>query len=345
MVNEHFIILQSNRGGRKLDQSCLLTIVVPVYNEEIVLETLRERLVKVMDDLPTRCEAVLVNDGSTDRSLEILRAFVDADARFRAVDLARNFGHQYAVSAGLYIARGDVVAILDADLQDPPELIKPMLERWADGIDVIYGQRRSRKGETRFKLWAAHLYYWILSKMADVEIPRNAGDFRVIDRNVVDTINAMPENQRFLRGMFAWVGFRQEAFPYERDARLAGETKYPLMKMIRLSLDGIISFSMKPLRLLFYFGMIVTLLAFSSGAYLLLLRLFSPESFPPAVAGLFVTMLFMFGLNFIFLGIVGEYIGRSYINLQRRPVVIVRDVLERTGDEKTKSAGKRMGEL
>ncbi|MCZ6774475.1 MAG: glycosyltransferase family 2 protein [Proteobacteria bacterium] len=345
MVNEHFIILKSNRGGRKLDRSCLLTIVVPVYNEEAVLETLRERLVKVMDDLPTRCEAVLVNDGSTDRSLEILSAFVDADARFRAVDLARNFGHQYAVSAGLYIARGDVVAILDADLQDPPELIKPMLDRWADGIDVIFGQRRSRKGETRFKLWAARLYYWILSKIADVEIPKNVGDFRVIDRNVVDTVNAMPENHRFLRGMFAWIGFRQEAFPYERDARLTGETKYPLMKMIRLSLDGIVSFSMKPLRLLFYFGMIVTALAFAGGAYLMLLRLISPESFPPGVAGLFVTMLFMFGLNFIFLGIVGEYIGRSYINLQRRPVVIVRDVLELTGDEKTKSAGKRMGEL
>ena len=327
--NEHCIFLASGARERRLARTTLLSIVVPVYNEEAVLSSLFSRLAELMAGLPTACEVVLVNDGSTDGSLEIMRGHVNRDARYRVVDLSRNFGHQNAASAGLQVARGEVIAIIDADLQDPPEAIGAMIKRWADGVDVVYGQRRSRAGESKLKLWSAHLYYAVLAKIANVDIPRDAGDFRVIDRQVADAINTLPEQHRFLRGMYAWVGFRQEAFLYDRAPRAAGETKYPLGKMIRLSLDGILSFSMNPLRLLFYFGVFVTTSAFLSGIYLLAHRILYPDALQPGLAGLFVAVLFLFGVNFLFLGIIGEYIGRTYSNGQGRPYVIVREVIER----------------
>jgi dolichol-phosphate mannosyltransferase len=325
---DHCIVLTSKKGERRLAKSTLLSIVVAVYNEEAVLEALITRLSNLMSELPTACEVVLVNDGSTDGSLGIMRELVKTDARYRVADLSRNFGHQNAVSAGLQLARGDVIAMIDADLQDPPEAIGEMIKRWADGVDVVYGQRRSRAGESRLKLWTAHLYYALLARIANVDIPRNAGDFRVIDRQVAEAVNRLPERHRFLRGMYAWVGFRQEAFLYDRAPRAAGETKYPLGKMIRLSLDGILSFSMNPLRLLFYFGVVVTSGAFLSGIYLLAHRILYPDALQPGLAGLFVAVLFLFGVNFLFLGIIGEYLGRAYSNSQGRPYVIVRNVIE-----------------
>lgn len=322
----NFTAVERIAKKRTLDKATLFSILIPVYNERETLPQLFERLVALAATLPVSVEVVLVNDGSRDHSLAQMIAFAQTDNRFRIVDLSRNFGHQLAVSAGLSVVRGNVIAILDADLQDPPEILIDMLHRWAAGIDIVYGQRRTRKGETWFKRTTATLYYRLLSNLANVEIPRDAGDFRVVDRRAVDVINAMPERHRFLRGMFAWVGFSQEAFPYDRDPRFAGETKYSFRSMIRLSLDGILSFSVKPLRWVVILGLSTTLVAFLSLAYLLILRLLWPATFSPGLVGMFITMLFMFGINFICLGVIGEYLGRSYVNVQGRPSFIVRSI-------------------
>lgn len=313
---------------RALDRSTLLTIAIPVFDEEESLPFLFERIRKVADSLPVSVEFVLVNDSSRDGSLSIMQEFVRRDSRFRVIDLSRNFGHQSAVSAALALARGNVVAILDADLQDPPEILGGMLERWADGVDIVYGQRRNRARESWFKLWSAWLFYRVLSWFANVEIPPDTGDFRLADRAVVDVINKMPEQHRFLRGMFAWVGFRQEPYLYDRDARVAGATKYPLVRMLRLSADGILSFSVKPLRAIMLSGLVMTAVAFIGGLYLLIVRLTGSADFPPGVAGLFVALLLMFGVNFISLGIIGEYLGRTFANQQGRPTYIVKQVYE-----------------
>lgn len=313
---------------RTLDSSTLFSIIIPVFDEEETLHLLFERMSKAADSLPVRVDIVLVNDGSRDRSLELMRGFVERDARYRVVNLSRNFGHQNAVSAALSVVKGDVVAIMDADLQDPPEVLEDMLNRWADGVDVVYGQRRVRAEQGRFKLASAWLFYRVLSIFANIEIPKDTGDFRVIDRAVVDEINRMPERQRFLRGMFAWVGFRQESFLYDREARVAGVTKYPLRRMLKLSVDGILSFSITPLRFIIFLGFAMTLLSFLSGVYLILVRIFYSAAFAPGIAGLFVAMLFMFGINFICLGIIGEYIGRNFINSQGRPSFIIQRIYE-----------------
>ena len=318
---------------RRLDENCLLSIVAPVYNEEAVLHALGERLKKVMDLFPTSCEVILVNDGSRDGSIGILKELAETDERFRVVDLARNFGHQLAVSAGLFVARGDAVAIIDADLQDPPELIESMLERWADGVDVVYGRRSARHGETRFKILTSKLFYRTLERLTDINIPNDAGDFRLVDRSVVDIINKMPERHRFLRGMFSWIGFRQEALDYERHARFAGETKYPLLKMISFSLDGVLSFSMSPLRFVTWLGLFVTVFSFLAGLYILTLKLISPEAFSPGLGGMFVAILFLFGVNFLVLGIIGEYVGRTFVNIQGRPAYIIREIYEKSNKE------------
>jgi glycosyltransferase involved in cell wall biosynthesis len=320
---------------RTLDRQVLLSILIPVYNEAESLPHLFTRLTALAAALPVSIEFVLVNDGSRDASLPLMVGFSMNDARFRIVDLSRNFGHQLAVSAGLSVVRGDVVAILDADLQDPPEVLVPMLQRWAAGVDIVYGQRRSRKGETRFKRAAATAYYRLLSRLANVEIPKDSGDFRIADRRVVDVINSMPERHRFLRGMFAWVGFSQEAYIYDRDPRLAGKTKYSIKKMVLLSLDGILSFSVKPLRWMVVLGLLTTMLAFLSGVYLLAVRLMTPNAFSPGFAGMFIVMLFMFGVNFICLGVIGEYLGRSFVNVQGRPPYIIRSVFEAMGQQES----------
>lgn len=323
---------------RVLENGTLFSIVVPVYNEEETLELLYQRLIKAANSLPVSTEFILVNDGSKDRSLEIMCGFIDRDPRFRIVDLSRNFGHQNAVSAALSVARGEAVAILDADLQDPPELLGKMLERWAQGVDVIYGVRRSRAKENMFKLVTARLFYRILSHMAEVDIPRNAGDFRVMDKRVVDVINSMPERNRFLRGMVAWVGFRQEPFPYDRAPRAAGSTKYPFARMLSFSIDGLLSFSMTPLRWMMYLGLLMTVLGFIGAGYMLLVRLLSPEAVAPGIAGLYVAVLFMFGVNFICLGIIGEYVGRCFTNVQGRPPFIIKEIHE--GEPRVSVVGK-----
>lgn len=313
---------------RRLDSTTLFSIIVPVYNEQECLERLFERLTQVADSLPVRTEIVLVNDGSRDTSFALMRRMVDRDARFRVVDLSRNFGHQFALSAGYHAASGDVVGVIDADLQDPPEMFGEMLMRWKDGADVVYGVRTERLGETAFKRSTAKLFYRLLFGLSDVEIPRNTGDFRVIDRCVIDVINAMPERHRYLRGMIAWAGFRQEAFPYRRQERLAGTTKYRFWSMVKLSLDALSSFSTKPLQLMILFGTLAACLGFIVAAYYAVFRLLAPDALAPGFSALFVAMLTLFGINFLFLGILANYVARSYVNLQGRPMFIIHEIYE-----------------
>ncbi len=311
----------------------LVSVVVPCYNEEPVIRETHKRLVHTLEQLePDRFEIVYVNDGSRDSTLEILEELQSLDMRVRVLSFSRNFGHQIAVTAGLDHALGDAVVLIDADLQDPPAVILEMVERWRDGYHVVYGMRTDRPGETKFKLWTAKLFYRLLNKLSDVDIPLDVGDFRLMDRRVVDVMRAMPERDRYLRGMVSWVGFRQVAVMYRREARFAGESKYPLFKMLRFATDGIISFSNVPLRLAVWAGMFAIFLAFGGIIYALVLRLyFSETHWVRGWTSTFVAILFLGGTQLIFLGFIGEYIGRIYGEVKRRPLYVLQ---ERLGFEK-----------
>lgn len=307
----------------------LVSVVVPCYNEEPVIRETHKRLVAVLEQLrPDAFELIYVNDGSRDRTLELLEELQAADARVRVLSFSRNFGHQIAVTAGLDHAEGDAVVLIDADLQDPPAVILEMVERWRDGYHVVYGMRTDRPGETRFKLWTAKLFYRLLNKLSDVEIPLDVGDFRLMDRRVVEVMRAMPERDRYLRGMVSWVGFRQIAVMYRREPRFAGESKYPLFKMLRFATDGIISFSNVPLRLAVWAGVFAIFLAFGGIIYALVLRLyFSETHWVRGWTSTFVAILFLGGTQLIFLGFIGEYIGRIYGEVKRRPLYILQERL------------------
>lgn len=240
------------------------------------------------------------------------------------VSLSRNFGHQRAVSAGLENSAGDAVVVIDADLQDPPEVILEMVDRWRDGVQVVYGVRSTRAGETAFKLWSAKTFYRLINRLSDVDIPLNTGDFRLMDRAVVDVVRSMPERDRFVRGMVAWVGFRQEPVYYERAARLAGETKYSLRKMVRLAGDGVVSFSIAPLRLAILIGTSASALALLGIVYALVLRLYT-ETWVTGWTLLFIAILFLGGVQLMFLGVLGEYLGRIYGEVKRRPLYLVKE--------------------
>lgn len=318
----------------------LVSVVVPCYNEEPVIRETHKRLVSVLEQLkPDAFELIYVNDGSRDRTLELLEELQAADERVRVLSFSRNFGHQIAVTAGLDNAQGDAVVLIDADLQDPPAVILEMVERWRDGYHVVYGMRTDRPGETRFKLWTAKLFYRLLNKLSDVEIPLDVGDFRLMDRRVVDVMRAMPERDRYLRGMVSWVGFRQIAVMYRREPRFAGESKYPLFKMLRFATDGIISFSNVPLRLAVWAGVFAIFLAFGGIIYALILRLyFSETHWVRGWTSTFVAILFLGGTQLIFLGFIGEYIGRIYGEVKRRPLYILQERLgfEKEADEVVK---------
>lgn len=315
----------------------LISVVVPCYNEEPVIRETHKRLVEVLLQLePDRFEILYVNDGSRDRTLELLEELQALDARVRVLSFSRNFGHQIAVSAGLDHARGEAVVLIDADLQDPPAVILEMVERWRDGYHVVYGMRTDRPGETRFKLWTAKLFYRLLNRLSDVDIPLDVGDFRLMDRRVVDVMRAMPERDRYLRGMVSWVGFRQVAVMYRREPRFAGESKYPLFKMLKFATDGIISFSNVPLRLAVWAGIGAIFLAFGGIIYALIVRLyFSETHWVRGWTSTFVAILFLGGVQLIFLGFIGEYIGRIYGEVKRRPLYILQERLgfERSADE------------
>jgi glycosyltransferase involved in cell wall biosynthesis len=305
----------------------LVSVVVPCYNEDEGIRETHRRLTAMLSALPGYgYEIVYVDDGSRDRTPVVLRDLQAYDHRVRVVHLSRNFGHQFAVSAGLAHAAGDAVVIMDADLQDPPEVVPAMLDRWREGYEVVYGVRADRAGETRFKLWTARLFYRLIRRMSDTDIPLDTGDFRLLDRRVVDAVVAMPERDRFLRGMVSWVGYRQIGVPYHRAPRFAGSTKYPLAKMARFALDGLLSFSIKPLRLSTYLGFFSAGLALVVILYALAVRLFTRD-WVTGWTALIIAILFFGGAQLISLGIIGEYVGRLYGEAKRRPLFLVRERL------------------
>ncbi len=313
----------------------LVSIVVPCYNEEAVLGELHGRLASVLEQIGGfDGEIVYVDDGSSDETPELLRQMQTGDSRVRVVSLSRNFGHQIAVTAGLEHASGDAVVIIDADLQDPPEVIPEMISRWRDGYHVVYGLRAKREGETTFKLWTAKAFYRLINRLSEVQIPLDVGDFRLIDRQVVDVLLAMPERDRFLRGMVSWIGFKQSAVIYDRAARHAGETKYPLIKMLRFAVDSVISFSFAPLRLAIWVGFAAIAAAIAGIVYALIIRIYT-TTWVRGWTSIFTAVLFLGGVQLITLGIVGEYVGRIYAEVKLRPLYVVRERLGFNEQEQT----------
>ncbi|MAF02831.1 glycosyltransferase family 2 protein [Herbaspirillum huttiense F1] len=305
----------------------LLSIVVPCYNEEEVIDFTKLELFKLMDELDgLDAELIFVNDGSRDRTLEKLKAIAREDARVRVVCLSRNFGHQIAVTAGVDAARGDAVVLMDADLQDPPAVVHQMVAHWREGYDVVYAVRSEREGESAFKIATARAFYRLLNKMSEVDIPLDTGDFRLMSRRVVDTLCAMPERDRFVRGMVSWVGFKQMALPYARARRVAGVTKYPLKKMLKFATDGILSFSSKPLQMSIGLGMSAAGLAFLGILYALFLRIFT-QVWVEGWTALMIAVLFIGGVQLVSIGILGEYIGRIYSEIKRRPLYVVSEYI------------------
>ncbi|RPJ84098.1 MAG: glycosyltransferase [Acidobacteria bacterium] len=300
----------------------LLSIVVPLFNEEPVVDALYSRLTGVLDGNRLRAEVILVNDGSTDGTMQKVRGICQRDRRFRVLSFSRNFGHQFAISAGIDRASGDAVVVMDADLQDPPEVILDMLRKWREGFDVVHAVRRERKGESYMKRATAALFYRVLRRLTDVEISVDAGDFRLMDRKVVAQLKQMRERFRFVRGMVSWVGFRQGNVEYVREDRYAGETKYPWRKMIRFALDAIFSFSQVPLRISSALGFLASALAFIFMIYGVVVRAVFPERAVAGWASIFVAMLFLGGVQLISVGILGEYLGRIYDEVKRRPLYI-----------------------
>jgi len=303
------------------------SVIAPIFNEKENLHELFRRVKEVMDKTHKPWELVLVDDGSTDGSSDIIRELAKKYKQIRPVIFARNFGHQIAITAGWDYARGDAVVIIDADLQDPPELILEMAKRWQEGYEVVYAVRTEREGESWFKLWTASLFYRMIYRITDVKIPLDAGDFRLMDRKVVDVLKKMREKHRFPRGMSTWVGFKQVGVEYKRAARVAGETKYPFRKMFRLAINAVTSFSYFPLQVATIFGFISASLSIVAIPVVALLRLAGTHFFEGQTTTL-IAVLFLGGVQLISLGILGEYIGRLYDEAKGRPLYIVREAPE-----------------
>ncbi len=302
-----------------------ISLVIPMYYEETVAQTCYESVVKNLKKLQGyEYEIIFVNDGSKDKTQEELERIAKQDKQVKVISFSRNFGHQCAVTAGLNYVTGDAVVIMDADLQDPPELIPEMLKLWEAGNEVIYGKRKARKGEDKFKLLTAKLFYHTLNVLSDVEIPKDTGDFRLVDRKVVEVINALPEHNKFLRGLFSWVGFEQKELEYERKERVAGKTKYPLKKMLKLGLDGIISFSTKPLKIVGGLGILSIMLSIIILFYAILSFAFKWNNLTAGWTSLMVTVTFFSGTILVSLWMIGEYIARIYDETKGRPQYIIK---------------------
>src|SRR4051794_9320611 len=305
----------------------LISVVVPCFNEEQILVETHRQLVATLTTLNgLDYEIIYVDDGSSDMTPGLLRSIQDEDRHARVIRLSRNFGHQLAVSAGLEHAAGDAVVIIDADLQDPPEVIADMLARWREGYEVVYGTRVHRAGESRFKIVSAKVFYRVLDRLSEIDMPLDAGDFRLIDRKVVEALRHMPEHARYLRGMVTWTGYRQTAVLYDRAPRVAGTTKYPFWKMLRFAIGAVSSFSTKPLRLAMWMGFVASAIALLGVGYALVVRLFT-RSWVPGWAAIFIAVLFVGGVQLISLGIVGEYVGRIYNEVKGRPHFLVAERL------------------
>lgn len=302
-------------------KSKLISIVVPVYNEEEIVRTTYSRLKEVAGKWEDNYEIIFVNDGSTDHTLRILEEISDNNSPIKVISFSRNFGHQMAFTAGLDYAKGGAVIVIDGDLQDPPEVMTELIQKWKEGYHVVYGKRIKRKGETFFKRITANIYYRLMEKLSDTKIPRDVGDFRLMDRSVVDKIKNMRERHRFIRGMVSWVGFKQTFVEYVRDERVAGETKYPFKKMLRFALDGIFSFSTVPLKIVTQLGFLITLLTFLYIVYIVMNRILG-HGFP-GYASIIVSILFLGGIQLLSIGLLGQYIGRTFEEIKSRPLYIV----------------------
>lgn len=302
-----------------------ILLVIPMYYEEEIAQECYKRVVNNLKKLQEyEYEIIFVNDGSKDKTLAILEEIAKIDKQVKIISFSRNFGHQCAVTAGLKYVTGDAIVIMDADLQDPPELIPDMLKLWEEGNEIIYGKRKTRKGESKFKLLTAKLFYSTLNALSDVEIPKDTGDFRLVDRKVVEVINELPEHNKFLRGLFSWVGFEQKELEYERKERVAGKTKYPLKKMIKLGLDGIISFSSKPLKIVGGLGFLAIMLSCIILVYAIASFIFKWNNLTAGWTSLMVTITFFSGTILISLWMIGEYIARIYDENKGRPQYIIK---------------------
>lgn len=303
----------------------IYSLVIPIYNEEENIKEMYSRLINVMEQLDGDVELILIDDGSCDRSLSMIRELHHHDSRVRYLSLARNFGHQVAVTAGLNFAQGKSIIVMDADLQDPPELILTMIDKWHEGYQVVYAQRISRQKESWLKRLTAYLFYRLLKRLAQVDIPVDTGDFCLMDRQVVDILNAMPERNRYIRGLRAWVGFRQTSVLFERNPRYAGDVKYTFTKSFSLAIDGIISFSKVPLRVATYLGLLSAAIALIMILLVLYWRIFAPVS--PLIGYTLITiaMFFLGSVQLICIGILGEYIGRIYEEVKGRPLYTLKE--------------------
>ncbi|MDQ4078831.1 MAG: glycosyltransferase family 2 protein [Chloroflexota bacterium] len=302
----------------------ILSVVAPVWNEEETIPEFYRRMTVVLEGIGVPYELILVNDGSIDHSPEIMRALHVRDPRVRVISFARNFGHQIAITAGMDYARGDAVVVIDSDLQDPPEVIPEMFAKWREGYQVVYGVRTEREGESWFKLTTANLFYRLINRITNVDIPLDAGDFRLMDRAVIETMRRMREKHRYMRGLSAWVGFRQVALPYKRHARYAGSTKYPFKKMLKFAMDAVTNFSYLPLQFATWMGFISAFLALVGLVVAVVGRLFWPGALLGQATTL-VAVLFIGGVQLISLGIIGEYLGRIYEEVKGRPLYVVAD--------------------
>jgi dolichol-phosphate mannosyltransferase len=299
------------------------SIVAPIYNEEGNIQVLYDRICQVMDSTGESWELVTVNDGSRDRSLELLEELAKKDSRIKVVNFARNFGHQIAVTAGLDYTSGEAAVVIDADLQDPPEMILEMIERWKAGYQVVYAVREQRKGESWFKLMTAKIFYRLIYRITDVDIPLDTGDFRLMDRKVVDALGAMREHNRFIRGMTSWIGFKQTGITYVREARHSGETKYPLRKMVRFAMDAVTGFSYFPLQVMIYVSLILGILAVLAIPIISVLRIVLGTEFLGGQVTTIVLLLLLSSFQLFFLFIMGQYVARIYDETRNRPLYIV----------------------
>jgi glycosyltransferase involved in cell wall biosynthesis len=316
------------------------SIVAPIYNEEGNIQVLYDRIKQVLESTGETWELVTINDGSRDRSAELIEALSAKDPRVKMLNFARNFGHQIAVTAGMNHTSGDAVVVIDADLQDPPELILEMIERWKAGYQVVYAVREERKGESWFKLLTAKLFYRLIYRITDVDIPMDTGDFRLMDRKVVEALNAMPEHNRFIRGMTSWVGFKQTGVTYVREARLSGETKYPLRKMVRFAMDAVTGFSYFPLQVMVYVSLVLGFLAILAIPIIAILRVALGYEFLGGQVTNIILMLLLSAFELFFLFIMGQYVARIYDEVRGRPLYIL---ASRTGfDQPAKAAEKQV---
>ncbi|MCE7576090.1 glycosyltransferase [Aliivibrio fischeri] len=337
MFDSSPLSLISNRIGKLDDLASLkLSVVIPFYNEENVLTECHERLCSILNKIDGHCEIIYVDDGSTDGSRKLVEQFSVSQISLKYIGLSRNFGKEAAMSAGLEQARGMAVILLDADLQDPPELILSMVKKWEEGYDIVNMQRIKRNGETWFKRFSAKCFYRVLNTLSDIDVPNNVGDFRLLSREVVDNINQMPEKNRYMKGIFSWPGFRQITLPFVREPRFSGETKWNYFKLVGLAVDGITSFSIKPLRIATFLGCAIALFSFIYGVSIIIKTMIFSE----VVSGypsMMVVQLALGGIQLLCIGVMGEYIGRIFIETKNRPLYLIQTIIEQPAVQQSQS--------